>query len=82
MRILLILNPGFQVIHVLTFSVQKNLIGLMLNEKLTGLKKKGGLDHFRSSSLNSPQIIFIVENLFLYLKCYISFSAVLKPFTP
>ena len=41
MRIVLILNPGFQVIHVLTFSVQKNLIGLMLNEKLTGLKKKG-----------------------------------------
>ena len=35
------LNPGLQVIHVLTISVQKNLIGLMLNEKLTGLRKKG-----------------------------------------
>ena len=81
MKILLILNPGLQVIHVLTFSVQKNLIGLMLNEKLTGLRKRGPRT-FQVLSLNSPQIIFIVENLFLYLKCYISFSAVLKPFTP
>ena len=49
MRILLILNTGLQVIHVLAFSGQKNLIELMLNEKLTGLREKGGLDHFRFS---------------------------------
>ena len=41
MRILLILNTGLQVIHVLAFSGQKNLIGLMLKEKLTDLGKKG-----------------------------------------
>ena len=41
MRILLILNTGLQVIHVFAFSGQKNLIELMLNEKLTGLRKKG-----------------------------------------
>ena len=41
MRILLILNTGLQVIHVLAFSEQKNLIGLMLKEKLTDLRKKG-----------------------------------------